>query len=101
MYTYEQLRVENEVYAGTGGVSQNNHGSRFLPAFRDSESGRVEIARMESGEPAAMHILAGLPPEWVKGRDGKGHIIAIQDSVEAGFVRDGVFYTRDQAAVLT
>ncbi len=101
MYTNQRLRVENEAYAGTGGVSQNNHEARFLPAFRDKDTGRVEVARLEDGQPAPMHILSGLPDEWVTGRDEQGCIVAVRDSIIAGFVRDGVFYTREEAAVLT
>ena len=101
MYTNQQLQAENEAFAGTGGVSQNNHQARFLPAFRDSESGRVEVARLEDGQPASVHLLVGLPEEWVTGRDENGHIVAVRDTIVAGFVRDGVFYTREEAAVLS
>jgi len=98
MYTYERLREENEIYAGTGGVSENNACARFLPAFMDRSTGRVEPARKENGTPAPMHLLFGLPEEWVSARDVDGHITALKDTIVAGFVRDGVFYTREQAA---
>ena len=52
MYTYERLREENETYAGTGGVSENNCAKRFLPAFRDELTGRVELARTAEGAQA-------------------------------------------------
>ena len=100
MYTYEQLRDENEQFAGTGGVSENNCYARFAPAFRDAETGRVELAHLESGAIAPMHLLCGLPEEWVTGRDAAGQIAALKDSVVAGFVRDGLFYSRDEAAQL-
>ncbi|MEJ2088040.1 MAG: hypothetical protein P8Y69_06125 [Gammaproteobacteria bacterium] len=100
MCTYERLRAENEAFAGTAGVSQNNSQARFVPAFRDTDSGRVEIARLANGEPAPMHLLCGLPDDWVTGRDENGRIVAILDTVIAGFVRDGVFYTREEAARL-
>ena len=99
MFTYQRLRDENTEYAGTGGVSQNNHDARFLPAFRD-EDGRVEVARLENGEIAPMHLLCGLPDAWVTGRDGEGRVTAIRDDIVAGFVRDDVFYTREQAAAI-
>lgn len=98
MYTSEQLRAENEIWAGTGGISENNSGARFVPAFRDMDSGRVELARREDGQPAPMHLLCCLPEEWVTARDAQGQILALKDSVVAGFVRDGVFYTRAEAA---
>ena len=101
MYTYQRLRAENVVFAGTAGVSQNNREARFEPAFCDGETGRVELARQENGRPAPMHLLCRLPDEWVTGRDEAGRIVALQDSVIAGFVRDGTFYTREQAAQRT
>ena len=100
MYTYERLRIENEQFAGTGGISENNVYARFAPAFRDAETGRVELARLECGAIAPMHLLFGLPDEWVTGWDAAGQIVALRDSVVAGFVRDEVFYTRDEAAQL-
>ena len=100
MYTYEVLRAENEAFAGTAGVSENNCATGFVPAFRETLSGRVEIARREDGDPAPMHLLCCLPDEWVTGRDEKGHIVAVLDSIEAGFLREGVFYSREEAALL-
>ena len=98
MYTYERLREENETYAGTGGVSENNCRLQFLPAFQDEQTGRVELARKADGTQAPMHLLCCLPDEWVTERDVEGHILALKDSVIAGFVRDGEFYTREEAA---
>ena len=100
MYSYERLREENETFAGTGGVSANNGQARFVPAFRDSDSGRVELARTEDGARAAMHLLCCLPDGWVTERDDVGRILTLKDSVVAGFVRDGEFYTREEAASL-
>ncbi len=100
MYTYERLQEENRAYAGTGGVSENNSQARFLPAFRDEITGRVEMARMEDGRGAPMHLLCCLPDEWVVERDAAGQIVGLIDSVIAGFVRDGEFYTREDAARL-
>jgi hypothetical protein len=98
MYTYEELRRENETFAGTSGVSENNC---FLPAFRESRSGRVERARFEDGEPAPVHLLAGVPEEWVIERDDHGQVVAVVETVVAGFLRGGVFYTREEAAALS
>ncbi|MGD8415441.1 MAG: hypothetical protein PVH91_00140 [Pseudomonadales bacterium] len=100
MYTPERLREENQVFAGTGGVSERAAGSGFVPAFRDDADGRVEIARTQNGCPATMHLFCCLPDEWVTERDQTGQIVALIDSVVAGFVRDGVFYTREEAAQL-
>jgi hypothetical protein len=94
------IRRENLAFAGTGGVSRENRCRRFEPAFRDEVSGRVERSRYANGLPAPMHLMDGLPAEWVCARDGAGRACALNPGIVAGFLRDGVFYTREQAASL-
>ncbi len=98
LLTTETLRKENLAFVGTGGVSAENRSSGFLPAFYDAATGRAALARFADGRPAPMHLLDGLPDDWVAERDSAGRIRAVKDSVIAGFVRDGYFYTREQAA---
>ena len=97
--TEECLRRENLAFAGTRGVSVNNRSLGFLPAFRDNDTGRVEIARLANGRPATMHVIEGLPHEWAVARIDN-RVCAVKSSVVAGFVRDGVFYTREEAAAM-
>lgn len=92
------LRQENLAFVGTGGVSEANRRRGFLPAFYDVATGRAEIARFADGRPAPMHVLDGLPEEWVVERDAAGRVRAIKSSVISGFIRGAYFYTRDQAA---
>ena len=98
--TNEHLLRDNVAYDGTYGISRNNGSLGFVPAFRDSDTGRVEIARFSSGRPAPMHLLEGLPSEWAVGRTSDGRICAVKASIVAGFIRNGVFYTREQAAAI-
>ena len=96
--TPARLRKDNVTFAGTGGVSQRNRSGGFLPAFYDAESGSVEVARFRDGAPAPLHLLEGLPEAWVKQRRPSGQVMAVKDSIVAGFLRRGRFYTREQAA---
>jgi hypothetical protein len=96
--TTTTLKQENRIFAGTGGVSHGNHHCRFQPAFRDMATGRTELARFANGRPAPIHLLDGLPDEWVVEHDQAGRVRAVIHSVVSGFVRDGTFYTREQAA---
>lgn len=98
LMTETRLREENRVFVGTGGVSEANRCHGFVPAFYDLASGRAEIARFADGRPAPMHLLEGLPEEWIVQRDAAGGVSAIKSTVIAGFIRDDYFYTRDQAA---
>ena len=96
--THEKLRKENQVFAGTGGVSQGNRSSGFIPGFCDTETGAVQISRFKNGSPAPMHLLEGLPDEWVSERDLSGRVASLKASVIAGFLYQNSFYTREQAA---
>lgn len=94
----ERLRLENRTYAGSGGVSRHNRHRGFLPAFFDSETGRSVLSRFADGRVAPVHLLDGLPDEWVETRDRQGRVRSVRPGVIAGFVLDGRFYTREQAA---
>lgn len=78
-------------------VSTGNHTAGFIPAFRDSATG-VEPSRLPDGTQAPMHLLAGLPREWVVARDEGNEVLAVKATVVAGFLHAGLFYTREQAA---
>ena len=98
MMTGENLRKENLAYGGTGGVSNGNRAAGFIPAFCDQETGRTELSRLPGGDPAPIHLLGGLPDDWVISRDARGGILAVKATVVAGFLRDGRFYSREEAA---
>jgi hypothetical protein len=74
-----------------------SRGAGFYPAFLDRQTGRTEVSRTTEGAIAAVHLLSGVPPEWVAERDTGGNVTALKDSVVAGFVRSGRFYTRKEA----
>jgi len=92
------LARQNHYFRDTPGVSKNNRQAGFLPAFQDLNSGRWSISRFADGRPAPMHLLDGLPHEWVSRRDPSGRPLATRPGIIAGFVRDGIFYTREAAA---
>ena len=89
---------ENRRFSGTGGVSQVNRTRGFRPAFRDRRTGVVYPSCDANGRPAAIHLFDGLPGELVERRDARGQVIAVSALVESGFLRDGRFFTRAEAA---
>jgi hypothetical protein len=88
------LERENQVFRGTGGRSEENRGLGFLPAFMDAITQVIYRSCFADGRPAPFHLLDGLPDEVVI----SGRVAAIRGSVVAGFVRDGRFYTREEAS---
>ncbi len=96
--SHDKLSRENMCYSGTGGVSNENRSLGFIPAFCDTDSGKIYLSCHKDGTQAAIHMLDGLPDKLVTARDAQHRIIAIKPSVIPGFVKEGHFYTREQAA---
>lgn len=96
----ETLADDNARFQNTGGVSAKNRHVGFSPAYRDNGSGRVVRSQFADGQPAPIHILDGIPDDWVVRRDTGGAILELKQTVEAGFVHSGDFFTREQAADL-
>lgn len=97
----EALRQENLQFSGTTGVSANNRGLGFVPAFMDTETGNVYLSRFANGTPAPIHVLAGLPDNLTEAHEKSSATLAIKSSVISGFVREDTFYSREQAAQAT
>lgn len=93
-----RLEIENACHRGTGGVSGENRGLGFRPAFMDSETRIVYLSRFADGRFAPVHVLDGLPDGVVLSRHASGRIERVKSSLVSGFVRSGRFFTREQAA---
>jgi len=92
------LKNQNNLFESTRGVSHNNRSAGFVPGYLDRHSGRSVISRFADGRPAPVHVLDGMPQEWVAERDAYGHVTKARAGVVAGFLRNGQFYTREEAA---
>ena len=96
--TIERLALENERHRGTAGVSDEGRAFGFRPAFLDRTTRIVYPSRYADGRLAPFHLLDGLPPPLVVTRGGDGRVVGVRESVVTGFVREGRFYTRAEAA---
>lgn len=92
------LQRENREFRNTGGRSEENRPLGFRPAFKDVTSGAVYDSRFADGRPAPFHLLDGLPEEVIVHREPGGRVGRVKDSIVSGFVLNGRFYTRDEAA---
>ena len=92
------LRDQNIVFANSAGVSAGNRSKGFVPAFQNTNSGECVVSRFADGSDAPIHVLDGLPRKWITALDEEGHVIAVDKAVIAGFLHDGRFYTREEAA---
>lgn len=94
----QTLITQNRRYQGTGGVSAENRGAGFRPAFMNTRTGEVYLSRFGDGRPAPIHVLDGLPANAVWRRTDSGRVAAAHGWITAGFVRAERFFTREQAA---
>ncbi|MBL3529125.1 MAG: hypothetical protein JMN27_16095 [gamma proteobacterium endosymbiont of Lamellibrachia anaximandri] len=101
MLSSHSLRYENHLFAKTRGISARNRDQGFLPAFRDTRSGLCVVSCFADGCPAPVHILDGLPDDWVGSRDANGHVLKAHAEIISGFLRNGRFYTREEACQTT
>ena len=95
--TQQVLRLETSSFLGTGGVSAGNRSDGFRPAFLDTDTNAVYLSRFSDGQAAPFHLLDGLPDELVLRRNASGRVEAVKSAVVSGFVRDGRFYSREEA----
>lgn len=93
MQMAELSTVETDNYRQPGHSIFNDASFGFMPAFMDIHTQETHLASYENGEPAAIHILDGLPHKWVSDWDEQGRAQALQLGVIAGFMRAGVFYS--------
>ena len=98
MMTRRTLKIQNRAFAGTGGVSRENHGLGFVPGFKDQATGAIYPSCRADGTPVPVHLMDGLPESLVLARSPSGQVAAIKATVIAGFIKDGCFYTREQVA---
>ena len=91
------LERENRNFRGTAGVSTKNRGYGFTPAFLDRETGQVHLSQTINGQPVRIRTLDGLPDAVIIERDANGRVRRVKPSLQSGFVKSGVFFTREQA----
>jgi hypothetical protein len=96
-FTPAQLVRENVRYFGATGCCAGAAHGRFAPAFLDAETGRLLPSRFADGRLAAVHVLDGLPPDLVVERSPAGRVRDVKGGLVSGFLRDGCFYTREEA----
>jgi len=95
--TQQFLRLETSRFLGTGGVSAGNRSGGFRPAFLDTYTNAAYISRFNDGRPAPLHLLDGLPDEFVLQRNALGRVEAVKPAVVSEFARAGSFYSREEA----
>lgn len=98
----EQITIQNiqalNLYLYSDNKSERIRAQGFIPAFYDSNSFTAEVSRFTNGQIAPIHLLDGLPDEWVAGRNASGKILALKNSIVAGYLYESIFYTTEQVS---
>jgi hypothetical protein len=93
--TMRQLSV---IVPSCSGQIERIRDNGYLPAFYDQHTMTAELSRFTDGMPAPVHLLDGLPDSWVAKRSPTGKILALKESVTAGYLYNGFFYTPEEVA---
>lgn len=97
-FSKRYLELEDAAHRGTGGTSAENGHFGFVPAFKDTRTGKVYPSTFSDGRPSPFHVLDGLPDELVVARDRQGRPSHVVGTIIAGFTLNSCFFTREQAA---
>jgi len=79
-------------------MTRDEDARRFMPAFFDIRTNVVYLSRYADGRPAPFHLPDGLPRQLAPARNTSGSVTGGRAMLVAGFVYDGLFYTREEAA---
>jgi len=99
--TLGTLASEVIKFRGKGGVATEVKGLGLKPAFRHEKTGEIFKSLNEEGKESNIHLLEGIPEKYVTERHADGDVIAVSPEIESGFIKDGKFYTRNDAVELT
>lgn len=94
-----QLQLNNQsitthaVYKPHSKAVFESIGFGFLPAFMDIKSKETHLSSYKNGKTAAVHILDGLPEDWIAEWGEDGRATTLKFGVVAGFMRAGIFYS--------
>ena len=91
------LRQQCGLYRGSGGASEDNRDAGFISAFLNRENGDVHSSVSSDGQVCSVLTLDGLPDSVIVRRSRNGMVTAVRRCIVAGFVRNGLFYSREQA----
>jgi hypothetical protein len=73
----------------------------IMPAYRDTRTNAVYVAKLHDGTPSPLHTLEGLPRELIDKFDDTGSPLQLKPFVDVGFVIGERFFTSSESLDLT
>ena len=90
------LEKQESTYRKISGMNMSDLCVGFIPAFRDMDTHETHLSVTQEGNISPIHLIEGLPLEWVTEWDIAGHAKTLKRSVIAGFFRGDQFFTLEQ-----
>ncbi len=72
----------------------------FAPAYLNLQTGTMVHSTFSNGVEAPVHLLEGLPEDWLDSTTPAGSQPALKEGVIPGYIRDQSFFTREQACAI-
>ena len=91
---------KNRCHRNLTGVVFREARPGLRPAFCDTTTGAVYPSQFVDGRPAPVHVFDGLPDSVVQQRTPDGRVAALKETIVAGFLHAGCFFTREEAALI-
>jgi hypothetical protein len=93
MLTVAELKEQRGTYQTVSGKSLSDLCIGFMPAFRDVTTGETHLALRPDGSLSPVHLIDGLPSNWVSKWDSNGRAMGLKSTIVAGFFRGERFYS--------
>lgn len=90
------LEKQQATYQKLSGMNISDLCVGLIPAFRDLSTDETHLSLSSDGQVSPIHLVEGLPLEWVREWDMKGYPKSLKPGIVAGFFRGEKFYTLEQ-----
>ena len=90
------LEKQQKTYQKISGMNISDLCVGFIPAFRDLSTDETHLSITSEGKISPIHLIDGLPLDWVTEWDLQGYPKLLKPSVIAGFFRGENFFTLEQ-----
>lgn len=72
----------------------------FAPAYLNLQTGAMVHSTFSNGVEAPVHLLEGLPGDWLDSPATAGSQPVLKEGIIPGYIRDQTFFTREQACAI-
>lgn len=90
------LEKQQKTYQKISGTNISDLCVGFIPAFRDLSTNETHLSITPEGRVSPIHLIDGLPLDWVTEWDLEGYPKSLKSGIIAGFFRGENFFTLEE-----